>query len=363
MRIGLIVYDDLKTVSGGYLYDRMLVECLLERGVALKVFALKRNAYAVQLADNWSGPFVDQIRNAHLDLLLEDELCHPSLILLNRHLRRQTPTRLVSIVHHLRCSESRPAWMNTLYARVERTYLSGVDACIYNSVATARSVQRLLQSQPPSVVAYPGGDRLALSLSCEQVRTRVREPRELRLVLLGNVIPRKGLLTLIRALALARHHGPPHARPIRLRVVGSLTGDLHYVRRIREALRRLGLTAEVELMGSLSDDEVAAVLQTSDVLAMPSTHEGFGIAYLEAMYAGLPAIGTPDGGAAEIICDGVNGLLIPPEQPAILARCLVSLASNFTLLERLSLGAFERSRKHPTWSESMSRAADFLDAL
>jgi glycosyltransferase involved in cell wall biosynthesis len=96
------------------------------------------------------------------------------------------------------------------------------------------------------------------------------------------------------------------------------------------------------------------------VLAVPSSYEGFGIAYLEGMSFGLPAIGTTAGAASEIITDGVDGYLVRPEDPETLAARLSVLARDRALLERLSLNALERYRRQPKWEETAARIRAFL---
>ncbi len=93
---------------------------------------------------------------------------------------------------------------------------------------------------------------------------------------------------------------------------------------------------------------------------MPSSYEGFGIAYLEGMGFGLPAIATTQGAAREIITSGENGYLVAPDDPRELAECLLQLAEDRELLLRLSLGAHQHFIDHPTWEQTTLRIRDFL---
>ncbi|MBK8049214.1 MAG: hypothetical protein IPK16_20095 [Anaerolineales bacterium] len=93
MRIGLIIYGTLDTLSGGYLYDRMLVQSLQAAGHELVVYSLPWHDYTKSLTDNANLTWADELAAASLDLLLQDELNHPSLFWLNRHIRRKAGFR------------------------------------------------------------------------------------------------------------------------------------------------------------------------------------------------------------------------------------------------------------------------------
>src|ERR1043165_8651140 len=97
MRIGLIIYGSLDTLSGGYLYDRKLVEYLRSRGEKVDIISLPWRNYAAHLTDNL---YVRLPKD--FDILIQDELNHPSLIFANRG-RHLCP--VISLVPPLRCSE------------------------------------------------------------------------------------------------------------------------------------------------------------------------------------------------------------------------------------------------------------------
>lgn len=352
LRIGLVIYGSLTTVSGGYLYDRMLVERLRSRGHDVRVLAQPWRPYPWRLADNLAPhPF-----EADLDLMLQDELNHASLFLLNRSLRGRMP--IVSIVHHLRSSEQRPTWQNMVYAQIERAYLGSVDGFIFNSRTTEDSVRRLVGKRGASVVAYPAANLLDAPLSETAIRDRARAGPPLRITFLGNVIPRKGLHTLLAALAKL-----PHQANWRLSVIGDLTVDPSYTTRIRRQIGRLRIAERVQLLGRLPDTALTAALRASHVLAVPSSYEGYGIAYLEGMCMGLPAIGTTAGAAWEIITPGQDGFLVPVDNAPVLADALGRLVRDPVLLEAMSLAAGRRAAAQPTWCESMDRAAELVEGV
>ncbi len=357
MRIGLIIYGSLDTLTGGYLYDRMLVEHLRRRGDQVEIISLPWRTYARHLSDNLSLSLVRRLRRAALDVLLQDELNHPSLVWVNRRLRRDMHYPLVAVVHLLRCSEPRPAWQNRLYRWVETRYLNSVDGFIFNSQTTRSVVEGLVGSGRPSVVGYPGRDHLPPILTPEQIAARARQSGPLRLLFVGNLTPLKGLHILLQALTYL----PPDAWC--LTVVGSLAMAPAYVGAVRRQMARAGFNGRVALLGALPNAEVAMHLAQGHVLAVPSFYEAFGIAYLEAMSFGLPVIASTAGAAQELITHAREGFLIAPGDAAALAQHLRALSQDRECLLHMSLAAYRRAMAHPTWAESAGSIRELLQML
>jgi glycosyltransferase involved in cell wall biosynthesis len=347
MHIGLVVYGTLDTLSGGYLYDRKLVEYLRSQGEKVEIISLPWRNYTAHLLDNIRFKLPKK-----LDILIEDELNHPSLILPNR---RKHSYPVVSLVHHLRSSELRPAWQNSLYQFIEKKYLQSVDGFIFNSKTTKKAVLTLLDHGKPSVLAYPPVDQFDARISPQEIKERAGKD-ELRILFLGNVIYRKGLHTLLEAVK------DIDAR-IHVDVVGSLTAEPTYVSLMQELIQRNQISSVVSLHGSLDRETLVDKLKQAHVLVVPSSYEGFGIVYLEGMCFGLPAIGTTAGAAGEIIEPGKTGYLIAPEDVKTLAGYLDLLAKDRDLLARLSLHARERYLHQPPWSVSAKNIRDFLYSL
>jgi glycosyltransferase involved in cell wall biosynthesis len=350
MRAALVIYGSLDIVSGGYLYDRRVVTHLRACGDEVEIISLPWRNYARHLFDNGSEPLRDLLQHGGYDVVLQDELNHPSLFRLNGALGPSRPP-LVSIVHHLRCSEAQPGWKNSLYRQVEGRYLNSVDAFIFNSHTTAAAVGGLLRAEKPSIVVPPGRDHLA------EGTHDVPPPSPngpLRLLFVGNLIRRKGLHVLLRALAAL----PPEAWT--LDVVGDETIDPSYTREIGRLIAALPAGARVVRHGRVSDPELVAHYAASDALAVPSSYEGYGIVYAEALGYGRPVLATTQGAAAEIVEDGVSGYLVAPEDAAQIAERLVLWTADRDLLMAMSRRTRERYQQLPMWDESASRIRSFL---
>lgn len=354
MRVGVVIYGSLTTTTGGFLYDRKLVEYLRDAGVPVEVIELPRRTYPRHLLDNLHPGTRRRLASLTIDVLVQDELCHPSLWWLNRRLEHECP--IVTIAHHLRSSESHATPTTWLYRQIERRYLQTVDGVICGSRSTCANVNRLVAADS-SVVVYPGTGRFDPAIDATTIETRAREPGPLRILFVGNIIPRKGLHTLIQGLGRLPGEG------WRLTVIGDRTTARDYVDSLERRIDRLGLHQSVRFTGRLSDTDLEAALREGHLLAVPSTHEGFGIAYLEGMGFGLPPLATTAGGASELVTDAENGLLVPPENPAAIARRIQPLIGDRDRLAELGRAARDRYEAHPTWTETMEGAHAFLTRI
>ncbi len=360
MRVGLVIYGSLDTLTGGYLYDRILVRYLQEHGSTVEIISFPEAGYPRHLLQNFSARCFQRLKALQVDVLIQDELNHPSLFMLNRRLRERVSYPIVSLVHLIRCYEPRPVWQNAIYRQIERRYLSSVDGFIFNSEMTRKQVDQLLLETPSgekrATVAPPGCDRLPVGVDSAQIKERAQD-ETLRLLFIGNVIPRKGLHVLVHALA-----NLSDARWT-LTVLGNPNVQPVYTRHILYLLERNKLLERVSFKGAVSDVEVSEYLKISHVLVVPSTYEGYGIVYAEGMGYGLPAIGAMDGGAQEIITHRNDGFLVSPGDHMALQNYLAELISDRTLLLKMSLNARRHYHSLPTWDESMQKIHLFLTAL
>jgi glycosyltransferase involved in cell wall biosynthesis len=357
MRVGLIIYDSLDITSGGNIYDRHLINILKERDPNVErvdLISLPRTSYPGCLAHNVSVQLLHRLQHADLDVLLQDELVYPSLFWFNRRLRHRVTFPCVGIVHHLQSSEVQSKWRKSYQRPLEHFYLKGLDAFIVNSHHTKRAVQAIVGGAPPCMVAQPGGNRLIPSLTIDRIRARSCATGSLRLLFVGNVIPRKGLTTLIAALEKLVGHA------WHLDVVGSKDVDLEYTKQIRLQVKSAGLEQQISFHGHLGDSSLFEYFSRSHVLTVPSTYEGFGIVYLEGMGFGLPALACQVGAVSEIIEHGANGFLIPPGDVSKLTHYIEQLIQNRSLLENLSVNAHRTYHRHPTWQESLVQVPNFL---
>jgi glycosyltransferase involved in cell wall biosynthesis len=354
MKLGFLIYGSLDTLSGGYLYDRKLVKYLRDQGDTVEIISLPWRHYAAHLTDNFHFRLPPDF-----DLLIQDELNHPSLLSANRRPHPPAPERgypIISLVHHLRCSEHRPAWQNRFYRFIEKGYLQSVDGFIFNSETTKNVVHALIGNGKPGIVAYPPSDRFGHPMFEDEILARARQPGPLRLLFLGNVIQRKGMHILLEALKVGQNGILSYT----LDVIGSLNTEPKYALQMQRIVEVSSLKSKVTFHGPLDNEDLITKLKSSQILVVPSSYEGYGIVYLEGMAFGLPAIGTTAGGASEIIQDGETGYLISPGDAAMLAERLSTLENDRNLLARMSLDALARYRRQPAWEETAGKIREFL---
>ena len=154
---------------------------------------------------------------------------------------------------------------------------------------------------------------------------------------LGRLQAAKGVPELITAFAEVRHTLPG----ARLVLCGD--GDRAAV---QEQLAALKLSGAVDCPGWVEGDAKRALLASSWVFALPSHHEGVPVGMLEAMAAGLPAVGTPVGGVPGLVRASGGGLLVPVNDPPALAQALLTLLTDRALAERLGAQGREYVQSH-----------------
>jgi D-inositol-3-phosphate glycosyltransferase len=198
-------------------------------------------------------------------------------------------------------------------------------------------VRELLSMGVPrrQVTVVPCG--VDLSLFTPPARP-VQPDGPLRILILGRLVPRKGIADAI--VALARVPGAE------LVVVGGpdpaqLAADDEF-RRLSALAVSSGVPDRVRLLGRLPHAELPEVMRSCQLLLAVPWYEPFGIAPLEAMAAGLPVVATAVGGLQDTVVDGVTGLLVPPRRPDLLAQAVNELLSDPS--RRLAMGRAGRER-------------------
>ena len=177
-----------------------------------------------------------------------------------------------------------------------------------------------------------------------------------RLLCIGRLIPIKGHVVLLRALAQARLEVPD----VELAIAGR--GPLEPA--LRALAKELGLEEAVRFLGHVVP--VQRAIEASGIVVVPSLGEGFGMVALEAMERARPVIAAAIGGLADIVRDGETGLLLPPAEVEPLARAIVELARDPERAARMGRAGRERALVHFLEARATDRTEilyrAFLDA-
>ena len=157
----------------------------------------------------------------------------------------------------------------------------------------------------------------------------------------GRLIEKKGFIQLVRAAARLRDQG----RTIRCVIAGEGVER----KKLEREIQRLNLAKDVDLVGSMEQNEVALMMRRASVFALPCVEAKDGnvdalpTVLLESIATGCPSVSTKVSGVPEIIEDDVSGLLVPPADDAALADAIKRILDDPMTSARLSAGGRERA--------------------
>ncbi len=206
------------------------------------------------------------------------------------------------------------------------------------SQASADDVRRLFGVHRSRLVVIPGGvDPAAWSAASPDAASH-GPPRDPLIVFAGRLEYEKGAQTLLAALP-AIHRGYPGARV-------AIAGAGGYERDLRALAESAGPAGSVTFTGRLDAPELAALLRSADVVAVPSIYEPFGMVALEAIACGAPLVVSDTGGLRDLVQDGVSGLRVPPADPDALATAVRMLLADPRRTQVMARSAASRLARH-----------------
>ena len=175
-----------------------------------------------------------------------------------------------------------------------------------------------------------------------------------RILFIGRLAAVKGVRLLLEAVATlrARHPG----------LTLTLVGDGPDRSGLEARAQALGLGDAVTFTGYLGEAGVAEVLARSDMLVLPSFAEGVPVVLMEAMASGLPVVATRVGGVAELVEDGVSGLLVPPGDAGVLAGAMDRLLADPDLCRRFGAAGSAAVRERHDSVREARRLRDLFAA-
>jgi glycosyltransferase involved in cell wall biosynthesis len=327
--IAFAIPGDLDTRTGGYAYDRRLIAGLRARGLLVHHLAWGAGFPTPTAAD-----LADAARSlaAQPDgrMVIIDGLAYGAMPDLATAEGRRL--RLVALIHHPLALETGapPGLMAP-----ERAALRHAATVIATSEATAETLRRDYGvAAGRLVVAPPGTDPAPPAAR-----------RGSHILSLGSVTPRKGHDVLVAALSRIA------ALPWRCTIAGSLDRAPATVAALRAQITAAGLAERITLAGEVAD--AGALYAEADLFVLASRHEGFGMAYAEALMRGLPVIGTLAGAIPSVV-PAAAGALVPPDDPAALAEAMARLLTDRAARDAASAAALRAAARLPRWEDTVA---------
>ena len=204
-------------------------------------------------------------------------------------------------------------------------------------VAVSRSTHdhlaRTMRMSPASILTIPNGISFSPGNRAALRAELGLGPENVLVLAVGNLVPRKGHIFLLRALASLNDS--------RWHVAIAGRGDEE--QKLRAFAEEAGVADRVHLLGHRGD--IPDLLAAADIYAMPSLWEGLPMALLEAMFAGKAIVASRASGIPEAIDEGMHGLLADPGNEEQLAEALRRLIGDPSLRNRLAAAAQERAAK------------------
>jgi glycosyltransferase involved in cell wall biosynthesis len=344
-RLVFAIPGDLITATGGYIYDRHIIEGLRTKGWNVQVLGLGEGFPYPDLQTRQKACESLLSLEAEVPLVI-DGLAFGVLPEVAAQLQRRHP--LIALVHHpLAFETGLSAEQSTHLKDTERRALAHATLVVVTSPATLKDVVEHFGVSPDAITSIlPGTDRVS----------RVSRPKEqgpLQLLSVGSVVKRKGFDVLLAALAQLID------LPWQLTIAGDLTRDDQAVAQLHLDLDRFDLFKRVRVLGAVESAQLQQLYAQADVFVLASHFEGYGMAYAEALAQGLPVIGTTAGAIPDTV-PATAGLLAEPGDVDSLLQALRKIMQDQALRQSLAKGALLAAEQQPSWADS---AALFEEAV
>lgn len=335
---------DLALKTGGYAYDRRVIDGLRNRGWDVQ---------CLPLGDGFPNPSLETKALAE-DLLsrlpdgaqvLVDGLAFGVLDTWAE--RESKRLRIVALVHHpLALETGLDAEQQQDLAASERKAIACAEHVIVTSSMTARELtSRYGVPSDKVTVAIPGTEPGAPARG---------EGDPAHIVSIGTLIPRKGHDVLTAALKRIEHLSWTAT------IVGSHDLSPRTAREIEVQLAESGLAERISLAGEVAD--VRPVLASADIFALASRFEGYGMVFAEALSHGLPIVACRTGAVPDVVPEEA-GILTGADDINAFAAALGSLVADRELRQRKAEAARRAGALLPNWDRTVDIIADRLETL
>jgi glycosyltransferase involved in cell wall biosynthesis len=344
LTIALLTLGDPGRLTGGYLYHRRMAEVAVHHDARVLFGSFPDHPFPLPALR--ASAVVREARAGGADVVLVDSIAAGYLAPWLATHRLDLP--LAASIHQTPGGIDHGRLRTRLQAVLDLAVYRGACRLLVASDALAETFLAAGFSRRRVRVVAPGRD-VAGTQAPPPASEDLRDGRKAALLFVGNWVPRKGLLTVLEAVAALP------SDTVVLHLVGDDGADQAYAERVRARLARGDLIGRVRVHGPVSKERVAAFYRDADVFVLPSLREPYGTVYGEAMAAGLPVVGWRAGNLPHLATDGREGVLLEPGDVGGLSLALHRLATDDTYRRLLAAAAARRAESFPTWAQTAQR--------
>ncbi len=346
--ITFVYPGDLNTRTGGYLYDKRVIEGL-NHGTSNH---RRQKISLLSLTGDYPFPSREQLADAALQLskiadhsvVVMDGLAYSVMPeILAEHAQRLT---FIALIHHpLALETGLDTQQAAQFKKLETQALHYASHVITTSKLTAHQLTDYGIDQSKVTAVLPGTDNFDLASGSQSDTTK--------LLCVATLTPRKGHKHLFDALATLNDLN------WQLQCVGSTERDKHTYAALQNQSRRLKLNERIEFVGEVNDEELECYYHQADMFVLASFHEGYGMVLSEAIARGLPIVCTDAGATRQTVPAGA-GLLVPPGDSQALADALRRCIGNPTVRIDLKAAAVVARKQLRSWHECVNEFSAVL---
>lgn len=317
MKWTLIVPGPLETISGGYIYDRRIVQARRLTGDTVEV--IERRDFLP----------------SNNDPIVIDGLALPDFA---DRVAELADRKMIGLVHH-------PVSLETALPEAERARLAAIEhrlfPALHRLIVTSDTTARMLAAdfavpQDKIIVVGPGTD--------DAPRSTGSGARICHILSIGSLIPRKGHDVLLRALArlfdLEWH----------LTIVGTPHRDPGHAAQLATLTDALKITGRVTFAGELTEAALETLWQQADLFALATHYEGYGMVVAEALRRGLP-LAVMQGGAAAVLVPIEGGVTCAPGDVDGFSKAMRRLIFSAELRHSMREVCWRAGQALPSWED------------
>lgn len=339
-----VIPGDINTPTGGYIYDRKVIEQLREQDVQVEL---------ISLSGNFPNPSSADQDDAHISLA-QLESNSPVIIdglalgALDTDLLKSISAPIIALVHHPLAKEGGLDDMEQerLFKTESRNLERASKIIVPSSYTASVLASEYGVDQGLIAIARPGFD---LSI-------RPRQPIDPPLIVsVGIQVPRKGHDVLLKSLSKIIH------LPWQAVIAGS-PRDEDYAQELRKLRSELNLESRVQLVGHVDSQQLADYYSKASVFALATRHEGYGMVFDEAMAYGLPIVSCDSGAVSETVGNQAASL-VRPDSPELFAEALSRVLEQADIYQAMSEDALQRAAGFGSWETTAKLFIEALDGL